>query len=138
MFTVLKFPIFRTLRKHNKYTFSGSKLTVFLRKAILLIQTYAFIRFFTAAIASLGHTSLHKWHPTHLLPSSFGFLSSNRMAWCPPSSHEMTHLPHPLHFSKSKVGKRMVSLSRTSVVSLTVSSPAPMISFTDFTPICAR
>ncbi len=65
------------------------------------IQFFFVMRFLPEEMARSGQTSTQRWQPTHFFPSRIGFLASfSRMAWCPPSAHEISQRPQPMHFSR--------------------------------------
>ena len=64
-------------------------------------QFFFVMRFLPEEMARSGQTSTQRWQPTHFFPSRIGFLASfSRMAWCPPSAHEISQRPQPMHFSR--------------------------------------
>ncbi len=74
--------IFDSRWHHKKETLSG---LFFGSVSICILICCAYLAFlirFANEIAPAGHTKRHKWHPTHLLPTTRGLRSSpNSIAW---------------------------------------------------------
>ena len=66
----------------KKRLFRVSFLVLYASVFLIRCAYFAFLIRFAKEITPAGHTKRHKWHPTHLLPTTRGLRSSpNSIAW---------------------------------------------------------